>query len=425
MDCANVVKCTDVNALPPGVVGLHESSLANCQRQSNADIWGMCDELAALHAANRTGELKRKQQVYGVKFIDGGLLFCDRIREVHFPIDSYLRDWMHTIVSGGVANTHCWFIVEALKNTVNIPLAVLRDFTITCILPHKYGKVSETWLNQKRFHAEDRSLHSFASYMLHIVPIIAMLLTDYVDGVAGAQEMKPHIACVMLLANILGLISMGADSAVPFVDLLAEWIVKHHEMFVELYAPSACKPKFHHMLHLPELYRRLRKVISCFTAERKHRSVKRKALHVFRHIEVTVLRDVINDHFEHIIEGHSLYQKIFLVRPRVVDVSPSLTLLRSSTIVLVCGMIKEDDVVYVEGGQIVKIIGFWQCSGLVDDRDASAIIVAHCAGLKKATTGVHHYMYSSSVELIVDAMMYRNIGDNRIRVWLPFAARMR
>jgi len=39
--------------------------------------------------------------------------------------------------------------VEALKNTVNIPLAVLRDFTIMCILPHKYGKVSETWLNQK------------------------------------------------------------------------------------------------------------------------------------------------------------------------------------------------------------------------------------------------------------------------------------
>jgi len=77
--------------------------------------------------------------------------------------------------------------------------------------------------------------------------------------------MMQHIACFLLLVQILGLLSSGADYAVQHMPLLAKLIVDHHTLYVQLY-PHLIKPKFHHILHLPELYMRLQKVISCFVA---------------------------------------------------------------------------------------------------------------------------------------------------------------
>ena len=419
MDCGNVIKSTA--ELPAGLVGTNASSLADVERNSNDDIWGMCDELAALAAMPRSkAELERKEQLYGVKFIDGGLLYDIPLRQVHRPIDHYLRDWMHTIVSGGVGNTQTAMILHKLAS-LNIKATVVGDFSQECILPKKYGKVSSSWLHPTRL--KDDTLSSFASVMLSVVPIVAMFLVDCVQGQPGAETIEDHIACYLLLTNILGLLCMGAESAMPHVELLATRIVQHHELYASLYdgIDGAFKPKFHHMLHLPEVFARLGRVVSCFTAERKHRASKRAALYVFRHLEQTVMADLINAQCQQMTEGHNLFRKSFLAHPRVMTLLGD-ELHRSTQAVLICGYLFAGDVVYIEGGTLARIVAFWK-------KPTSSTIVAHCTEMTM-TVGHRRYIDSSTplfvtTETIVDACIYRPLGMGVLRVWLPFAARFR
>ena len=75
--------------------------------------------------------------------------------------------------------------------------------------------------------------------------------------------------------------------------------------------------------------------MSCFVCERKHRHVKDSALHVFRHLEHTVLHDVVNTQCQQLLEGVELFKEQFLVTPRDVRDVPNLR--RSTRAVLKLG----------------------------------------------------------------------------------------
>ena len=416
MSCANVVKSPSRDC-PPGLLGVDTTSLANVVRNSNADIWDMCDDLAARAAAGLA--YKTLEQAYGVKYIEGGLLYDIPLRQIHRPACHYIRDWMHTPVSGGVVNTQTALILHECK-ALNIGISVVRNFSLDCVLPKKYGKVCADWLRDARLKAD--TVSSFASSLLTVVPIVGMFLVDCVQSVAGAEELTEHIRCYMLLVNILGLLTMGAEAGVAHLDLLATWIVEHHDLYVTLYGAETCKPKWHHMLHLPEHYARLQKIISCFVAERKHRASKAAALHVFRYLEHTVLTDLINRQCQQVVEGHGLFQNKFLAHPRVLEVM-GVEYLRSTEAVLACGHIHADDIVYVAGGTIARVVAFWQPRGSTHDN-----LVAHCMGM--LVVGDNRYVDSGrplfvDTDSIVDACVYRPFGDGVIRVRVPFAARFR
>ena len=90
MDCANLVKSCDDDALPPGAVGIHTSSLAHCIRTSNQYIWELADIRSETVAAGRS--VKVMEQVHGLKFNADGVLFKQHLRGVHKPIEHYIRD---------------------------------------------------------------------------------------------------------------------------------------------------------------------------------------------------------------------------------------------------------------------------------------------------------------------------------------------
>ena len=93
--------------------------------------------------------------------------------------------------------------------------------------------------------------------------------------------------------------------------------------------------------------------------ERKHRSLKRAALYVFRYLEHTSLADLATQQCEQILGGHSLFQREFLVHPSTIEVRGQSTQ-RASAACLECGNIHARDIVYVKGGQLARVTGFWQ-----------------------------------------------------------------
>ena len=45
----------------------------------------------------------------GISYDPDGLLWSHELRTTHLPIECYIRDWMHIVVSGGITNN--WFSV--------------------------------------------------------------------------------------------------------------------------------------------------------------------------------------------------------------------------------------------------------------------------------------------------------------------------
>ena len=79
-----------------------------------------------------------------------------------------------------------------------------------------------------------------------------------------------------------------------YVETLRFLIKEHMDAMVDLYG-EYIKPKGHHMCHIPDGMEWLGKLLSCFSTERKHKMIKRAALYIFRHMEHTVLTDIVNN----------------------------------------------------------------------------------------------------------------------------------
>lgn len=404
----------DAADMPAGCVALNATSnLDGIERNTNEDIWEMADTLHGLAAAGRSYSKKEKE--LGLKYNENGLLYCQSLRSVHKPIDHYIRDWMHILVNGGVANTQTYHLFEALKKE-HVPVELVQEYSLEVVLPKKYGKVSPTWLEKARFSKKGGEFHSFASYMLCLLPIIMMFLIDCVKPTGKLLE---HIECWQLLVDIVGLLKSGADFAVQHLELLAKLIAEHHELYLRIYPGRAVKPKWHHLLHLPETYELLKKVISCFVTERKHKSIKRASLFVFRHLEHTCLASIINEQCEQVLNGHSLFQRSFLVNPSLIEVSPTVSLNRSSRAVLDCGELAFDDIIVDTEDSISRVVCFWQ---------QETTIVAQCTTCETVGAG-HVFRHTGSTCFIaggsiIDAVSYRPLPDGSFRVCLPFRAEL-
>ena len=114
----------------------------------------------------------------------------------------------------------------------------------------------------------------------------------------------------------------------------------------------------HHMHHIVDGMQWLGKLLSCFVTERKHRHVKDSALHVFRHLEHTVMYDVVNKQCQQMLEGVELFKEQFLERPCDVPGVPYLR--RSTRAVLKCGGLYVGDVVYTAACTCGRVRMFYE-----------------------------------------------------------------
>ena len=117
------------------------------------------------------------------------------------------------------------------------------------------------------------------------------------------------------------------------------------------------------------------------------------------------MADLLTQQCELIIDDRSLCQRELLVHPSTVEIAGQ-SLTRSSAACLECGNIHARDIIYVKGGQLGRITGFWQYE--------SGVLTAQCTKCEKVAE--HIYRDSASVlfvpsHTIIDAVAYRNTAD--------------
>ena len=128
--------------MPAAGIHLSAATLVGIDFNKNEDIWLMAD---ILKEKTDSGQAYSKlEKSYGLKYNPHGLLFNIALRAIHRPIDHYLRDWMHILVSGGTANAQTHALGKTMKKH-KLPTSLIQQYSTEYTLPSKYGKVSPEW----------------------------------------------------------------------------------------------------------------------------------------------------------------------------------------------------------------------------------------------------------------------------------------
>ena len=383
--CRNVYNRVSERALQPGCVSIRCWNTALLDKYTNDEIYDAYDHIASQPADQQ----KELEKLLGIKLNPSGMMQDVHIRSIYRPIDHTLRDPMHVFLNNGIANTeiaYLWRVLKARK----MKLETLQNYITHWNLPQRHGKIDKEWLGKNRFGKKCTSLQSFSGVLLSIVPVLVCFLQDVCSPGCGLDE---HKKCFISLALIIGICSqIGPDDAMAYVDLLASLLKAHGEMFTTLY-PSAVKPKFHHALHIPENMAYLGKLLSCFVTERKHRTTKRSALFVFRHIDNTVSKDILSRQIQAFKGDESLFKKEYIVNPSEAKFYGT-ALERSSAAVLKCGQIRKSDFLYLHSDAVVRAIDFWH----VPETDTIAARVEKCM----QTAGSHNCWTPSGEHIVID-----------------------
>ena len=363
--CKNVVQFVETSA-DPYLTGISCADYAALDYHTNDSFYAMVDRLSAAKTELKTkNAFARLEQVLGVTYIAEGLLFDAHLRKVLRPVDNCIRDWMHTMVSGGIAGTEMALVIQKLQGE-GVTLDMLTEFAGHFNLPRACGKVNKLWFTEQRLG--DDQVRSFASEQLNMLPILHSFLVQVVQPMGIISD---NIRCFSLLMEIIRVLSLGPEGAMPHVRRLRHLIIDHHTLYKDLY-PDVVKPKWHHLLHIPENMSYVGRLLSCFVTERKHRSVKSVALHIFRHYEHTVVRDLVNRQSQS-IQDERLFLRRYLLHPREVNIETptgksSFRMSRSAF--LQCGEVHKDDLIVLSQGQprpVGKVLTFWEsdCATIV------------------------------------------------------------
>ena len=207
------------------------------------------------------------------------------------------------------------------------------------------------------------------------------------------------------------------------MDRLVREVQAHGTLFVRLYSRNV-KPKFHSLFkHVADDAILLGECLSCFVCERKHRLTKRCALNVFRHLEVTVTRDLVNRHCQTVLdERSSLFLPSYMVDPQRRTMA-DIPLLFARQVVTACGTLKIRDILYLRDGRLGKATHFWAEDG---KDDIAVQIDVYRRSSKYVWATSDPTVSFVSIGEIIDAVASAFLDDARcdIRVILPIVAEL-
>ena len=356
-ECGNLVKRPFVDSADGKFVGLGCSDRTKFQRYPDVETFFIADELTRVSGTVASTRFEKLQKELGFRYAPHGLLSDVSIRSVIRPSEHCIRDWMHTFVGDGIANSEVAMLIHALSD-VGITREHVQSFAVKCKLPKAHGKVHPNWLGDSRL--KSHTMSSFASIMLSILPCMCLFLAEF----DIASRMPDHVSCFHELCWIISLLQTGPERAMRFTSTLRDLIASHHRKFWLLYA-SGIKPKIHHAHHIVDGMVAVGKCLSCFVTERKHRSVKAAALHIFRNFEHTITANVITAQIENLRAGNDLFLEKFHIRPKELEVLGN-KFITSNAAVTPLGELHAEDIVFDSQGVASRIVAFWS-NGAVDD----------------------------------------------------------
>jgi hypothetical protein len=152
VDCQNLLALKAANRIGEDAmyaVGLDCDDLAKCKRHTNETFMLMIDRLAIAKDRVSAQEFQEMEVLFGVKYHPEGLLFCPSLRGILKPLDQYIRDWQHTLVSAGMACSEIAALLRKLQEE-QFPIEAVCEYATQYRRPKSLGaRVPKTWFTNE------------------------------------------------------------------------------------------------------------------------------------------------------------------------------------------------------------------------------------------------------------------------------------
>ena len=381
-------------------------------RRSSSDVFAIIDELSTKKATLGKDAFKKLETAKGFNHNEYGLLQDHTLRAIYKPIEHCIRDWQHTMCQDGVANTHLFYMIRHLQQKFSIRIEDIQAFSQLCKYPSAIGKLEKSAFGRSRLRPQSSSIASFSSIILTMMQVMYLFLESFVGGNLGE-----HFEAFQKLWHIVGLLRMGAEDAVQHADTLLVLIADHLRLITKLYGNQS-KPKAHHLFHVVDGMVHLGRLLSCFVTERKHKAIKASALWVFRHLEHTVLHDVLNKSIVQILDGHDLYKEAFLVAPVTSIELASVVFRRSRKCVLRIGLVSAGDLIINDEGDVAKVLSVFQQS-IEDELLLEVDVYPSINGDTRCRARDRSHRRFFKASSIIDVLIWYEDSPNIIRCAIP------
>jgi hypothetical protein len=188
--------------------------------------------------------------------------------------------------------------------------------------------------------------------------------------VAPMGVLADHIKCFRLLDRMIKLFGLGAEKAVQHIDTIEKVVADHAKLYAALYS-DVIKPKFHHLFHVVDHMRQTRRLLSCWVTERKHRTVKALANHIFRHFEKALTIDMLNIMVDRAISRPELFLAESLLSAKAVISNQfhgivNMPCFSATKAMLLCGTVCKGDIVMLSDRRVASTQGFYAIGNGID-----------------------------------------------------------
>ena len=234
----------------------------------DADVWDDCEYLAA--NAEQRAEIAT---CVGINYHPEGILFDRELRRSFKPSTSHRYDPLHVIFSNGILAAEIMSFFREVKRHVGVTFSHFREYAER-VCWHSPGTVTpQRVFSAKREKSSDASLKAGAS---EIIAVYAVLRQWALAVFANNSAMRPWLKSLLLLLDVVDLVlkaattRLRADDVEDIASRLDIAAFAYLEAFVDAYGRGAMKHKHHELGHLAEQLREDKRLLWCFTAERKH-----------------------------------------------------------------------------------------------------------------------------------------------------------
>lgn len=239
------------------------------------DLARAFDELSALRTAPGITKAMfgKAEKAYGIAF-DPHCLLADVPMRTLVTDVSYTRDPMHVMLSGGVANTELFLVLQAVQSC--FPLfrySTMKEFcNAAWTSPGTRKTLSEAFSDGREAASKkDEMFKGSASEILSVYPLVRRFLETLVPSDAIPKQKSSFFAMCAVLDSMQAC-KVAFDEGLPVAMRLE--IRNFFRLHLEAYGRRHIRPKHHYMFHMLRQPTEDKIWLDCFVHERKHQLTK-------------------------------------------------------------------------------------------------------------------------------------------------------
>ena len=256
-----------------GLVDITCCKKADILLKGDADVWEDCDHLAAA-PPNRLQDLEK---AVGINYHPDGILFDRALRRSFKPCTSHRYDALHVLLSNGLLGAEIVLFFKEAKRHARVTFVHFREYSeLWQWLPmRRYSP--RTIFSAHREKASDTYLKAGASELL---AVYALLREWALSACRDISAMRPSLKSLLLLLDVVDIVVKAATTRMP-TDQVEDVAARldnasfaYLQAFADAHGRIEMRHKHHELIHLADQLRKDKRLLWCFTAERKHIVVK-------------------------------------------------------------------------------------------------------------------------------------------------------